>query len=298
MDTTNDYNDEPDYDQMIAEDQWGCVQLSQQRETLLQERVDVLLNDLTEERRHRARAEDELSQVREFNNRFECPLVPKSPATRDIEEADQFASDLHAEDVTKPREECDSHVIAIEAEFDKFRAEAEEKYQLLLEEAEAQGFRRGTLGTSSSGAQAFTSEAFRQLKDFLKRRMPDETKELMAQGFSGITLPAYYGGGDALDRICSLWAGIALPYMSPEAGRMNESGRGMLTAIISGDPSGLAFAEAYEHQLDVWRKTEWRPSRPSTRWMTSRSSTSTSGTSSLATLRSQKRTSSDSSARL
>ena len=25
MDTTNDYNDEPDYDQMIAEDQWGCA---------------------------------------------------------------------------------------------------------------------------------------------------------------------------------------------------------------------------------------------------------------------------------
>ena len=96
--------------------------------------------------------------------------------------------------------------------------EAEEKYQLRLEEAEAQGFRRGTLGTSSSGAQACSSEAFRQLKDFLKRRMPDETKELMAQSFSGITLPAYYGDGDALDRICSLWAGVALPYMSRRQG--------------------------------------------------------------------------------
>ena len=51
--------------------------------------------------------------------------------------------------MTKLREEHDSHVAAIEAEFDELRAEAEEKYQLLLEESEAQGFRRGTLGTSS-----------------------------------------------------------------------------------------------------------------------------------------------------
>ena len=44
--------------------------------------------------------------------------MPKSQATRDIEEADQVASDLHAEDLTKLREEHDSHVTAIEADFD------------------------------------------------------------------------------------------------------------------------------------------------------------------------------------
>ena len=78
----------------------------------------------------------------------------------------------------------------------------------------------------------------------------------MTQGLSGITLPAFYGGGDALDRICSLWAGIALPYMSPSAGRMTDSGREMLTAVIAAAPSGLAIAGAFEHQLDVWRTTE------------------------------------------
>ena len=62
---------------MTLQERETVLQLSQQRETLLQERVDVLLNDLTEERRHRAKAEDELRQVRDFYGRFECPLVPK-----------------------------------------------------------------------------------------------------------------------------------------------------------------------------------------------------------------------------
>ena len=44
--------------------------------------------------------------------------MPKFQQTRDIEAADQVASDLHAEDMTKLREEHDSHVAAIEAEFD------------------------------------------------------------------------------------------------------------------------------------------------------------------------------------
>ena len=33
--------------------------------------------------------------------------------------------------------------------------------------------------------------------------------------------------------ICSPWAGIALPYMFPSAGRMTDSGREMLTAVIA-----------------------------------------------------------------
>ena len=102
----------------------------------------------------------------------------------------------------------------------------------------------------------FASEAFQQLKEYLKRRMPNETRELMTQGFSGITLPAFYGGGVSLDRICCLWAGIAIPYMSPSAGRMTDSGREMLTAVIAAAPSGLAIACAFEHQLDVWRTTK------------------------------------------
>ena len=223
---------------MTLQERETVLQLSQQRETLLQERVDVLTNDLSEERSHRRKAEDELTQIREFYDQFEPVLVPKTQATKDVEQADRVASDLHMEDLAEPREQHNSHVIAIESEFDEFRAEAEAKYQCLLEEAEDQGYRQGTLGTSSSGAQASTSEAFQELKEFLKRRVPDETKELMAQGLSGITLPAFYGGGDSLDRICSLWAGIALPYMSLAAGRMTESGREMLTAVIAGAPAG------------------------------------------------------------
>ena len=63
---------------MTLQERETVQQLSQQRETLLQERVDVLLNDLTEERGHRARAENELRQARAFYDRFKCPLVPKS----------------------------------------------------------------------------------------------------------------------------------------------------------------------------------------------------------------------------
>ena len=151
----------------VLQDRETVNQLAQQRETLLQERVNTLMNDMTEERRLREGTEAELFPVREFYDLFESPLAPKSQATKDIEAADKVASDLHAEDMAKLKEEHDAHVSAVEADYDEFRADAEEKYQHLLGKAEAPGYRRGTLGTSSSGARASTSDAFRQLKDFL-----------------------------------------------------------------------------------------------------------------------------------
>ena len=39
MDTTNDYNDEPDYDQMIAEDQWGCAGPGQPSDDDIEDRM-------------------------------------------------------------------------------------------------------------------------------------------------------------------------------------------------------------------------------------------------------------------
>ena len=105
--------------QVVLQDRETVLQLSQQRETVLQERVDVLTNDLSEERRHRKKAEDELTQIREFYDQFEPVLVPKTQATKDVEQADQIASDLHMEDLAELREQHNSHVIAMESEFDE-----------------------------------------------------------------------------------------------------------------------------------------------------------------------------------
>ena len=44
--------------------------------------------------------------------------------------------------------------------------------------------------------------------------------------------------------------------MTPADGRVSQKGREILTAIISAALSGLAIGEAYEHQLNVWRRSE------------------------------------------
>ena len=162
-------------------------------------------------------------------------------------------SDLHLEAMNTLKAEHMAHAAAIEAEFVECFAESDAKFQRLLEEMEAQGFRSGAPGTSSSGAQASPPEVFAQLKDFLKRRMPDETKELVTQGLAGVILPAFYGGGDAVDRAVAIWAGLILPFMTPADGVVSRKHREVMTAILSAVPSGLALNEAYEHHLDVWK---------------------------------------------
>ena len=171
--------------------------LLRDRETMLTERVDRLMTDIAEETQHRRLAEDQLLEaennlqgLRDFYDKFESPLAPKSKETRDAEAADQVLYDLHVEAMDNLKAEHDAHIAAIEADFDKCRTEADERFQRLLEEVEAQGFRPGAPGTSSSGTQASTSEGFSQLKDFLKRRLSDDTKDLVTQGPAGVTLPA------------------------------------------------------------------------------------------------------------
>ena len=114
--------------QVVLQDRETVLQLSQQHETVLQERVDVLMNDVSEERRHRKKAEDELEQLRAYYDRFEPVLVPKTQATKDAEQADWVASDLHMEDLAELREQHDRHIVAIESEFEEFRAESDARY--------------------------------------------------------------------------------------------------------------------------------------------------------------------------
>ena len=66
-----------------------------------------------------------------------------------------------------------------------------------------------------------TSEAREELKSFLKRKLP-QTKDMLVEGLSGLTLPPIYAGGDAADKACSLWAGLLFPHMCPSSGRLLE----------------------------------------------------------------------------
>ena len=149
-----------------------------------------------------------------------------------------------------------THVAVIEAEFGESLADSERKFQSLLEEMEGQGFRSGAPGTSFLGTQATPPEVFELLKDFLKRRMPDETKDLVNQGLAGAILPAFYGGGSAVDRAVAIWAGLIAPFTTPADGVVSRKGREVLTAILAAVPSGLALHEAYKHHLDVWRESD------------------------------------------
>jgi len=200
--------------------------------------------------------QNDLQGLRDFYAGFESPLQDKSQETKDREADEKVVYDLHVEAMDALKAEHIRHATAIESDFVEVLAESHEKYQRLLEEMQAQGFWPGGPGVFSSGAQPPSSERFAQLKDFLKRRLCDKTKELVIQNLAGVTLPASYGGGDAVDRVSSIWAGILLHYMTPADGVVSQKGREVLTAIVSAIPSGLALDEAYEHQLDVWRESE------------------------------------------
>ena len=190
--------------------------------------------------------------LRAFYNDYESTLVPKTRETRDLEAEENRAFDLHRKALDALRTEHATHVAVIEAEFGEALAESKREYQSLVQDVEGQGFRVGAPGICSLGAHA-TPETFEHLKEFLARRMPEETQELINQGLAGAVLPASYGGGSAVDRAVSLWAGVISPFMTPADAVVSAKGREVLTAIIAAVPSGLALHEAYEHHLDVWR---------------------------------------------
>jgi hypothetical protein len=225
----------------------------------LQNRINDLQNDFADETTRRKRAEaqvhtlqGDLQGLRDFYNDYESP-IPKTQETRDLDAAENTVYDLHLEAMNTLKDEHTAHVTSMETEFVETLAESDAKFQRLLEQMEAQGFRSGAPGTSSLDTQASPPEVFEQLKEFLKRRMPDETKELVNRGLAGAILPAFYGGGGAVDRAVSIWAGLIAPFMTPADGVVPRKGREVLTAILAAVPSGIALHEAYEHHLDVWR---------------------------------------------
>ena len=233
------------------------------RITVLQDRIEQLLNDISEETTRRKRAEaqaftlqNDLQGLRDFYAGFESPSQDKSQETRDREADEKVVYVLHLEAMVALKAEHIRHASQIESDFVEILAESDEKYQRFLEEMQAQGFWPCGPGVITSGAQAPSSERFAQLKDFLKRRLCDKTKELVTQNLAGVTFPASYGGGDAVDQVSLIWAGILLQYMTPADGVVSQKGREVLTAIVSAIPSGLALDEAYEQQLSEWRESE------------------------------------------
>ena len=166
-----------------------------------------------------------------------------------------LSADLHAEEMAKIREDRDRRIIHLESELEELRNDSEGKYQHLLQDMESQGYR--------PCVEESTSEAFQELKNYLKRRLPTETKDMLVQGLSGMTLPAIYGGGDAVDKACSLWTGLMLLHMSPSAGRMTESGRQMLTALIAAAwrSPGLSSMGCLYGVVPPTASTQSRPSK-------------------------------------
>ena len=167
-----------------------------------------------------------------------------------------LAAICHLDAMSALQAEHVEHVAAMETEFMAATDAVKANFQHLLEEMEGQGYHAGATGSSTLGTQGTPPEVFARLKDFLKRRMPEETRELVNRSLAGATLPASYGNGDAVDRVLSIWAGVLAPIMTPTSGVVPKRGREILTAILAACPSGLALHEAYDHHLEVWRESE------------------------------------------
>jgi hypothetical protein len=110
--------------------------------------------------------------------------------------------------------------------------------------------------SSTLGTPERAPNEFEKLKEWIKNRMPDQTKTLVRSALAGQTFPPAYGDGDPEDRIATLWASIAMPYVTPAQGVMSDKGVEILAAILASVPDGRALHDAYAHDLRTWRESE------------------------------------------
>ena len=194
--------------------------------------------------------------LKNWHDDFGSTLVRKTRETRDLELEENHQFDLHRQAMDALKKDYEARLAQLDTLCTAELQTADDRYQQLLGGAQAQGFRLGAPVSSALGARAASPEALDALKDWLKRKMPEATKELVNHGLAGTSLPPSYGDGDALDRVMTLWAGIVFPYLTPVNGVISRKGREVLAAILAAAPSGRAVHEAYEHNLAVWRESD------------------------------------------
>ena len=76
-------------------------------------------------------------------------------------------------------------------------ANRSKKYEDLMDDVE-------TLGYRPSHDDA-TAEAREKLHCFFKPKLPRQTKDMLNEALSGISLPPHFLGGDAADKSCTFW---------------------------------------------------------------------------------------------
>ena len=103
----------------------------QDRESVLQQRIDLLIADVSDERKHRRLAEERLESLRQLE-----PMLVRRTTPEVLEQSQAavvgMSAALAAEEMAELREDRERQILRLESELEELRNDSDARYQNLV----------------------------------------------------------------------------------------------------------------------------------------------------------------------